>query len=54
MLYFPIANTVCFRSPKLNPNNHYNRDFRNTFDYNPCKRCDYLLYTVTDGAHIIH
>ena len=31
---FPIAKTVCFKISKLNPNNHYNRDFRNTFDYN--------------------
>ena len=33
---FPIANTVCFEFPKLNPINHYslkNRGFRNSFDY---------------------
>ena len=37
----------------LNPNNHYNQGFRNTFDYNHFINSDYLLYTVTVSAHII-
>ena len=50
---FPIANTVCFKNPKLNPNNHYHRGFRNTFDYNHCMCSDYSLYTVTASDYII-
>ena len=37
----------------LNPNNHYNHGFHNTFDYNHCIYNDYLLYTVIASAHII-
>ena len=37
----------------LNPNNHYNYGFHNTFDYNHVISSDYLLYTVTASAHIL-
>ena len=41
---FPIINTVCFKNPKLNPNNLYtmylkNRGFRNTFDCTTLSLC---------------
>ena len=45
--FIPRANTL------LNPNNHYNHDFHNTFDYNHSTYSDYLLCTVTARAHII-
>ena len=37
----------------LNPNNHYNHGFPNTFDYNHYVYSDYLLCTVTASVHII-
>ena len=37
----------------LNPNNHYNHGFPNTFDYNHYVYSDYLVYSVTAIAHII-
>ena len=37
----------------LNPNNHYNHGFHNTFDYKQFIYSDYLLFTVTASVHII-
>ena len=37
----------------LNPNNHYNHGFHNTFDYNHFVYSDYLLCRVTANAHNI-
>ena len=37
----------------LNPNNHYNHGFQNTFDYNHYVYSDYLVYSVPAIAHII-
>ena len=50
---FPRANTVCFKNPKLNPNNYYIHGFRNNFDYNHFLYSDYLPYIVTAIAHIL-
>ena len=52
---FPIAISiiVCFKNPKLNHNNHYNRVFCNTFDYNTVYVSDYLMYTVTAMCDIV-
>ena len=41
-------------NPKRNPNNHYNHSFHNTFNYNYLIFSNYLLYTVTASAHIMH
>ena len=52
-LYFKIFDS----HPKLillNPNNHYNHGFHNTFDYNHFTYSDYLPCRVTASAHIIH
>ena len=46
-------NTVYFKNPKLNPNNHYNCGCSNTFEHNHCMCSDYLLYTVTACGDII-
>ena len=35
------------------PNNHYNHDFPNTFDYNHYVYSDYLVCSMTAIAHII-
>ena len=35
------------RANALNPNNHYNHGFHNTFDYNPPTNSDELLCTMT-------
>ena len=37
----------------LNPNNHYNHDFPNTFDYNHYVYSDYLVCSMPAIAHII-
>ena len=37
----------------LNPNNHYNHCFPNTFDYNHYVYNDYLVCSVPAIAHII-
>ena len=37
----------------LNPNNHYNHSFPNTFDYNHYVYSDYLVCSVPVIAHII-
>ena len=37
----------------LNPNNHYNHGFPNTFDYNHYVYSDYLVCSVPAIAHII-
>ena len=37
----------------LDPNNHYNHSFPNTFDYNNYVYCDYLVCSVPAIAHII-
>ena len=50
---FPIANTVCFKNPKLNHNDYNNRVFCNTFDNNHCICSDYLLYRVTASGHTV-
>ena len=49
--FIPIAVTVCFENLIVNPNNHYNHGFHNTFDYNHITYCDHLLYTVSVSAH---
>ena len=41
------------RANLLNPNNHYNHGFPNTFDYNHYVYSDYLVCSVTVIAHII-
>ena len=43
------ANTVIL----LNPNNHYNHGFPNTFGYNLYVYSDYLVCSVPAIAHII-
>ena len=49
--------TLCISRTKplilLNPNNHYNHGFPNTFDYNHYIYSDYLVCTVPTIAHII-
>ena len=37
----------------LNPNNHYNHGFLNSYDYNHYVYSDYLVCSVLDIAHII-
>ena len=37
----------------LNPNNHYNHGFPNTFDYNHYVDSDYFVCSVPAIAHII-
>ena len=37
----------------LNPNNHYNHGFPNTFDYNHYVYSNYLVCSVSAIAHII-
>ena len=41
------------RANTLNPNNHYNHCFPNTFDYNHYVYSDYLVCSVPVIAHII-
>ena len=41
------------RAILLNPNNHYNHGFPNTFDYNHYVYRDYLVCAVPVIAHII-
>ena len=38
----------------LNPNNHYNHGFHNTFDYNHVIYSDDLLCTVTASYYILY
>ena len=48
----PICANKDIKLILLNPNNHYNHGFHNTFDYKHFIYSDCLLYTVTASAHI--
>ena len=48
------SRNVIYTLALLNPNNHYNHGFPNTFDYNHYVYSDYLVCSVPAIAHIIH
>ena len=51
--YSMVITRFISRAIRLNPNNHYNHGFHNTFDYSHFTNSDKLLCTITVSAHII-